>query len=172
MIAVVIQNIIRAALLLFLQIAVLNNIQLGAFINPYLYIVIILSLPIRIPNWLVLFIGFGVGIAMDIFTSTPGMHTTASTFLAFVRPIVLKYMAPRDGYETNDTASVRSMGYLWYLSHTTLLVFLHHSFLFIVEAFSIGGLIYTLWKAVLSTILTVLLAFILQFWGNQKQLNN
>jgi hypothetical protein len=43
---------------------------------------------------------FLLGITVDMFVDTPGVHTSASVFMAFVRPFVLRILAPRDGYET------------------------------------------------------------------------
>lgn len=170
MFRIVSQNIIRFVLLVLLQVLVLNNIQLGGLINPYAYVLVILSLPIETPRWLTLLVGVVLGLSIDVFTRTLGMHMTATVFLAFLRPIVLQYMAPRDGYEYGTTASIRDHGYLWYLTYAGILILLHHLFLFFVEAFEFENFFRTGLKAILSSLVTLVLVVILQmFTVNRKQ---
>src|SRR5690554_6639252 len=85
--------------IVLVQVMILNNINLGGFINPYLYVLFILILPIDIPNWFLIFIAFLMGILMDVFLNTVGMHASATVFLGFMRPLYLRYLAPREGYE-------------------------------------------------------------------------
>ena len=49
-------------LLVLFQGLILNNIEFGGYIVPFLYVVFILALPFETPNWLVLLIGFGLGL--------------------------------------------------------------------------------------------------------------
>src|SRR6056297_4336346 len=99
MIKVLPRYIISFILLLTLQILVLNNIQLSGFINPYLYVLFILILPFETPKWMLLLLAFILGMVVDLFSHTPGMHTSATVFMAFLRPYVLEFFSPRDGYE-------------------------------------------------------------------------
>lgn len=170
MVEVVVRNILRFVGLVLLQVLILNNVQLGGYLNPYLYVLIILSLPIETPRWLTLFIGFITGLSIDLFTHTLGMHTTATVFLAFCRPIVLQYIAPRDGYEFGIRASVQDMGFVWYLSYAAILVGLHHFFLFFVEAFTASHFWFTFGKVILSSLLTLLLVIVFQYLGYQRKL--
>ena len=169
MINIISQNTLRFFFLLLLQVLILNNIRLGGMINPYLYVLVVLSLPIETPSWLILLIGAILGLSVDLFTHTLGIHMTSTVFLAFIRPILLRYIAPREGYEFNTTASIRDMGVGWYLSYAAILILLHHTFLFFVEAFTISGLWHTLGKVVLSSLFTLVLVMIFQYLGYQKK---
>ncbi len=86
-------------LLILLQVLLFNNIQFSGYVNPYVYIMFILLLPVEIPSWLLLIISFFTGLIIDLFTGTPGMHTSATVLAGFVRPYVLRIISPRDGYE-------------------------------------------------------------------------
>ena len=82
--------------LLALQILILNNIKLGGYINPYIYILFIMLLPFEIPGWLLLILGFLTGLTMDAFAGTLGMHSTATLFIAFLRPFILSNISTHE----------------------------------------------------------------------------
>ncbi|HBH47981.1 MAG TPA: rod shape-determining protein MreD, partial [Bacteroidales bacterium] len=83
------RNIIRFALVVLVQILIFNNIELGGYLNPYVYTLFILLLPFETPGWVVLISGFLLGFSVDIFSETLGMHTAATVFMAYLRPIAL-----------------------------------------------------------------------------------
>ena len=78
----ILKNIIRFVVLVFIQVAILNNIQISGFINPYMYVLFILLLPFETPNWILLVLSFFLGLSIDIFSNTLGMHASASVFMA------------------------------------------------------------------------------------------
>jgi len=147
----VIRNSIRFVFLVFLQGLILNDINiLQGMAIPYLYIMVLLMLPIETPRWLELLIGLALGLSIDMFTNTMGIHASSCVFLAFVRPLYLKAIAPRDGYEFGQTASISDFGLAWYLKYASVLVLVHHFWLFYVEVYSLKSFFTTLLRVVLS----------------------
>jgi rod shape-determining protein MreD len=155
-------NLWRFIVFVALQILVLNNIQFLGILNPYLYIYIILVLPVDFQPNGGLILGFILGLTIDIFCQTLGMHAIATTFAAYCRPYVLRYMAPRDGYEFSRVPGIKQMSWLWFITYSSILIFLHHFVLFFVEMFRISGLWFTVGKSFGSAALTLLLAIIAQ----------
>jgi rod shape-determining protein MreD len=156
-------NIFRFVLLVLFQSVILNNIQLGGFINPYLYVLFILLLPFETPKALLLPMAFLLGLSVDMFSNTMGIHASASVFMAFCRPYILKLVAPRDGYEAETHPTIKSLGLRWFVVYTTFLVFLHHLFLFYMEVFRFSEFFMTLWRVILSAILTIFLVLLSQY---------
>lgn len=152
-------------LLVLAQGLILNNIEFGGFLNPYLYILLILLLPFELNPWITLVIAFCLGLSVDIFTSTLGMHTSATLFLAFARKYILKLIEPRGGYEFGTLPQVQFMGWSWFLTYSIILVFLHHLFLFFVESFSFSSFFSTLGRVMLSSIFTIILILIVQLFN-------
>ncbi len=172
MIGTIASNFGRFVFFILLQALILNNIRLGGYLNPYAYIFILLALPLEFPRWANLLVGALVGLTLDLFTRTPGMHTTAWIFLGYIKPVLLRLLAPREGYEFGTTPTIKDLGITWYLTYAGILTFLHHIFLFMVEAFSFDLFWFTLSKALLSSLLTLLLLVIFQFlMVSQKQSN-
>ncbi len=153
---------IRFSLLIIVQIFLLNNVQFSGLLNPYLYVYFLIVLPGDFSPNIGLFVAFAMGIIIDMFSQTMGMHTISAVFLAYARPYILRYMAPRDGYEFSRNVSIKQMGWLWFLTFSGLMVFLHHFVLFFIESFRMSGLGYTMLKAVGSSLLTLTLIIIVQ----------
>ena len=151
-------------LLVLLQVMVLNNIQFSSFVNPFLYILFIIWLPIDTSKLLVMTLAFFIGISVDVFTDTLGMHTSACVFLAFVRPFILSLLAPRDGYEANQKPTMNDFDLQWFLIYASLCTLLHHLFLFFVEIFTFSDFFSTLGRALASSGFTLLLIMIIQFF--------
>lgn len=150
-------------LLVLVQILVLNNIQFSGYINPYLYIIFILWLPIETPKWLLLLIAAAIGLSVDVFSDTLGMHTSASIFMAFCRPTILNVLAPRDGYEVNQVPNIQDFGIGWFIGYAATLTILHHIFLFTVEVFRFSDFFSTLGRTLASAFFSIVLITITQF---------
>lgn len=146
-----------------LQVLILNNVQLSGYINPYFYVLFILLLPIEIPSLALLLLGFVLGLSIDIFSHTIGMHTAASVFLAFCRPYVLKFMAPREGYDFGLTPGIRDFGLVWFASYTSILVVFHHTAYFFLEMYRITDFFDTLARVLLSAVFTIILVLLAQY---------
>lgn len=170
MIRYIIKYGVSFILLVLFQGLILNEIELGGYINPFLYVIFIIALPFDTPDWLVLSLGFLIGLFIDIFTSTIGMHISATVFMAFIRVFILKLLRPRDGYEFNTHPSLQHMGIIWYLNYSAILILAHHLFLFFVESFKFSQFFATSGRAILSSIFTLALVFIVQLF-NYKPAN-
>ena len=88
MIRLSIQYFLAFVFLILFQVLVLNNLHLSIYLNPYAYILFILILPFETPGWLVLSLGFVLGLIMDAFCNTLGMHSVATVLLAFLRAVI------------------------------------------------------------------------------------
>jgi rod shape-determining protein MreD len=150
-------------LLLMLQILLFNNIQFSGYVNPYVYIMFILLLPFEIPSWLLLILAFAVGLVIDIFSGTPGMHSSATVLAGFSRPYMLRIISPRDGYEPGADPSMLIYGFRWFLMYTSIIVLIHHTALFFLEVFRFTGFFDTLLKILLSSLFSVIFILLLEF---------
>jgi rod shape-determining protein MreD len=149
--------------LILVQVLVLNNIQFSGYINPFLYVLFILLLPFQTPVYLLLFLGFILGLSIDIFSNTPGIHSSATVFLAYIRPYVLELLSGRDSQEKGFSPRIKVLGLAWFLKYTVILVLCHHIFLFYVEVFTFSGAFYTLLRSLLSSVLSIILVIISQY---------
>lgn len=148
---------------IFLQVLVFDNIQVSGYVNPYIYVLFLLLLPFETPNWLLLLMAFLLGLFIDFLSSTPGLHTVATLVMAFVRPYLLIYIAPRNGYEEGLLPRVSHYGLAWFTRYAVLMILIHHLFLFYVEVLTFENFFYTLLRVVLSTVFSSLFVILSQF---------
>ena len=155
-------------LLITLQVLLFNNIQFSGYVNPYVYILFILLLPVEIPAWLLLILSFITGLLMDFFVGSPGMHAFSTVLAGFIRPFVLRAISPRDGFEPNSAPSMLTYGFPWFLTYALIMVLVHHTALFYVEVFRFTEFFRTMLRVLLSTVFSVTFILLLEFYRRGK----
>lgn len=129
-------NIIRFVVLVVAQVLLINHIRLGGYVHPYLYLIFVMLLPINIPGWQLLLSGFGIGLAIDLFTGTLGMHAGATTMMAFCRPAIIRLVSGSQKLEVTREPSINQLGFPWFFRYTLCMVVVHNFTYFMLEGFS------------------------------------
>lgn len=140
--------------LVLLQVLILNNVHIAGYATPFLYIYLILKFESDTPRNVLMLWAFFLGLAVDVFSDTPGMNASAAVLLAFLRPVFLRLFVPRDMLESFVPA-IRTMGILPFLKYLVVSVFVHHAMLLTIEFFSFAHLGTLLLRIAASTLLTV-----------------
>ena len=156
-------QIIAFFIYLFYQVLILKNIVLFNTAFCFLYVAYLFFLPVESNPLFLMFAGFIMGFAIDIFYDSLGLHAFSCVFVMYVRNYWLSLITPQGGYDVSATPSIAINGMQWFLVYTIPLVFLHHSILFFVEAGGFGMFWFTLWKIITSTIFTTLVTVVVQF---------
>lgn len=158
----ILQLILRFIFLVLLQVWVLNEIAFQGFLNPYLYIAFILLFPPQASRIQLTLIGFILGLSIDIFENSMGLHAAAATFLGYLRPWLLRLFADRqeikeENYRLNDMQRASFFIYL------LMGVFTHHLVLFALENFSVNNLGAVLLRSLYSSGFTLLFIILYYF---------
>lgn len=146
----------RFVVLVLLQVLVLNNMNLGGYIHPYIYLLFILLLPVKMNKNLVLFIAFFTGLTIDYFGNTLGLHAGSSVLLAFARPGVLSLFFKPIDFGKSEEASLKKVGISGFFRYTLVLVFIHHSALFLFETLDFSNFHFTILRVAMSTLVSTL----------------
>lgn len=162
----VLRHILSLVIVLLLQMLVFNNLHFLGICHPYIYVLFLIALPIRIPQWIELLIGFGVGLIVDMFCGSPGVHTAACSFLAYLRPIFIRRTI-QDAERISMTIDGLSIGFNEYVKLVVLYTILHHTLVFLIEAWSLAHFWLLLAKIIVSSLFTIAL---LLFYDRIKQL--
>jgi hypothetical protein len=123
----------------------------------------LLFLPVESNRLFLMFAGFIMGFAVDIFYDSLGLHAFSCVLIMYVRNYWLSLITPQGGYDSSATPSIAINGIQWFVMYTIPLVFLHHSVLFFIEAGGFGMFWFTLWKIITTTIFTTLVTVVVQF---------
>ncbi|WP_342647836.1 rod shape-determining protein MreD [Mucilaginibacter sp. CSA2-8R] len=160
---IIIHNLVRFVVLVLLQVFLLKNISLYNLSMPYLYILFIMLLPLETPNLLLFTLAFLMGIIIDMFYDTPGLHAAASVILAFVRVLFVSITVQRDGFDNEPAPTLGNMGFRWFFTYSAILILIHHFFLFSLEVFRFSEIQYTLLRFLSSSLFTLFLILITSF---------
>lgn len=164
---IIVRNSLRFLFLLALQVLVLKQINPGGasfnYISIFIYPLFLMLLPLRLPHALLILIGFVLGISVDFFYDSIGVHAATCVSTAFLRPLILRILEPASGYNENDSPTKRKYGAAWFLGYASLFVFIHLFIYFSVEAFSFVYIKEILLRTFSSFALSILLIILYQF---------
>jgi rod shape-determining protein MreD len=158
---IIIRNSARFILLILLQVLVFNHIEIDSYLIPHIYIMFILLLPFETPKWLLLLSAFLLGLFIDMFSYTIGLHTAACVLMAFLRPIVQNIIS-RQEYEPGVQPGISGLGFKWFLAYTVILVGSHHLLIYFLDEFRFISVLTVIFRALLNTGLTTISIVIAQ----------
>lgn len=146
--------ILYFVVLLLVQSLILDQICVCVYVNAFVYILFVMMLPIEANKYIVMFLGLLIGLCVDLFGSTLGLHASAGLLVGFLRPFVLDIFSPHEGYESNKRLSVRTYGFTWFFKYAMTLIVLHHIWIFFFESMSFSHFFFTLGKICVSSIVS------------------
>lgn len=159
----ILKHLLRLILLLFIQVLIINNINLSPYVNPYIYILLLMMLPVSTSKVLNLLIGFSLGMIMDMFSSTVGIHTFATTLIGYIRPRFLVLSLNKEDFDGKIEPNIANKGFVWFFTYAASIIFVHHFALFFLEIYSIKEFFATMQRIIYSTTLTLLMVLLGQF---------
>lgn len=165
----ILKNLLRFFLLLLLQLLVINQIELSGYVNPYLYVLFIIMMPINWSSHIVLLLSMLMGFGIDIFSNTLGMHMSACLLIGFLRPYIINLIAPREGIEIILSLDIRGLGITKFFVYSSLMVLVHHLWLYVLEAFTFLFILDLLFRVFLSSLATLMLIFLSQMFLSYKR---
>ena len=142
-----------------LQVLVFNHADLFYGLHPYMYLLILFWLPGMLPSWSLLVAGFVVGITMDLFMYTYGLHAGACTLAALVRVQGMPLLLSKEELAFNPSPRPAEIGIRKFGLLSLVLVLVHHFYLLYGEAFTLDYFLRTGAKALLNVFITILVVF-------------
>ena len=152
-------NIIRFIVLVLVQVLVFNKINFSGYINPYIYILFIALYPIKNNRLLFIFLSFLLGLSIDLFSDSGGVHAAASVAIAYARPVFLKFSFGAI-YE-HQTVKFGNTDIGQRFTYLSLLILIHHLILFSLEIFNSSKILLILKKSLFSSIFTLILCLLI-----------
>ncbi len=156
------RNIRRFLLLMLFQMLVLNNVYLGPFILPMMYVLFILMLPTGMNRIAMLMIAFGTGLIIDIMSNALGFHALACTVLAMQRILYADRILTRGEPITVETPSIYSVTPQYFIFYLSLMLAIFYLLFFTTELWGSRGFGGVLLATILSTVVTTLLSVLYQ----------
>lgn len=158
-----ISQVINFIVYIAAQLFFVRNLVLFDTAFCFVYIGALLLLPFEISPFLLLFIGFGTGLVVDIFYDTQGMHAAACVMIMFLRTHWINLLTPRGGYENASKPNLKIMGIEWFMTYAFPLIFIHHFVLFYLETGGFSMFFFTFAKVAASSIFTFFSLMVTQY---------
>ena len=146
----------RYAIVMLLQVLLFNQLQLWGVCHPYIYILCLLMMPITLPHSIDMVIGAVIGLVMDVFCNSLGVHMAGCILLMFIRPYLLGAIV-NDKDRLNEQISLRAIGMEALIKYVVILVLVHHLTVFLLAAWSWAHIGYVLLETLVSSIITILI---------------
>ena len=163
------QTLALFVLLAIVQVLVCNNISILNFATPFVFIYVIVRLPLTLHrNW-VMIIGFLAGLIIDIFGDTAGMNALACTILGAVRETVVKLYVTHDDEIADPVPSAKTLGPGAYIKYLLTMTFVYCLSVTYSEAFTLHDFLLSLYRVVGCTALTFVILLGIDALVNAKK---
>jgi len=157
----VIKRIALFFVLCVVQILFLNHIRLFNIATPMLYIFFVITFHRNTPKWALLLWSFALGLAIDVFSNTPGLASGSMTLIGIIQPYLLELFVPRDSIDDLEI-STTTLGFGKYLTFSSILTIIYCLVFFALEEFSFYNWMHWLSCAGSSALLTLVLILSLE----------
>ena len=146
-------------LLIAMQVLIFNQVGLFYNLHPYVYILFILWLPGMLPAWSMLLVSFIVGLVIDAFMYTYGLHAGACTLAAIVRIYGMPWLLSAEDMAQQPVVRIPSIGLRRFIVLMLAIVSVHHAYLLFLEVFTFQHFFQTALKTLLNVFLTSIVLF-------------
>ena len=150
-----------APFFILFQELILDNIGFTKYyINPLLYLILIISLPQNTEKWFLIIYAFLLGISLDLFDGNIGINSSALVFIAFLKPSLNKILIPKNYIDEKDKLGLKNLGIQTFSTYAVIIIFIHNCFWFLLERFSSLSIL-EIWFLMLGIILNTIVTFII-----------
>lgn len=144
----------RYVVIMLLQVLLFNQLQLWGICHPYIYVLCLLMMPITLPHSMDMLLGAAVGLVMDVFCNSLGIHTSVCVLIMFVRPYMIGLIV-NDKDRLNEQISLRAVGMEALVKYVVVLVLVHHFLVFLLAAWSWAHIGFILKETLVSSAITI-----------------
>jgi len=146
-----------------LQVLLFRNVALFDMAFCFVYVGFLLLLPLETSLTSLLLLGFAMGLAVDIFYDTAGVHAATMVIIAFIRPSLLQFLRPSGGYDNVESPTLSKLGFNWFIIYAGITLLIHHSILFLIQGSNFSLWFSNFFSILASTVLSLFVLVIGQF---------
>ncbi|MGB3467031.1 MAG: hypothetical protein WBA74_17250 [Cyclobacteriaceae bacterium] len=162
--------LISFTIYIFLQVALLNKLVIANMAFCFFYVGFLIFLPINTSRIALLLSGFFIGMIIDIFGDTIGMHMIACTFLMFIQPFWQQATLGDIG-EISGPINMKNISIYRLAVYALPMLVIHHLIIFLIDSIGAGVDYEIFFRVILSTFFTFFVLIVIQLFAmktNQK----
>lgn len=151
---------LRFIVLILVQTLVINNINLFGYINPMIYILFLLLFPFYKNQTLYIFLGFLIGLFIDLFSQGSGANTFASLTICFIRPAIIGFIF---GFKSRvqSLSIINEPRIRNKILYVVCFVILHHLFYFIAVYFNTSNTFFVFRNTLTTSLFSIILLWVI-----------
>lgn len=154
-----------------LQIFLIDNISLGIYFHPLIYVAFIILLPLdMLPVWVVLLSAL-LGLTMDMMTGMCGLNVIAATATGFARMAIIGFTSGLNTGVDDTIPALYRLPQKNLLTYIILMVLMHSIIYFVMESLSMAHMFHTLLRIVVSDVVAVVIVWYIVKLFVEKILN-
>lgn len=151
-------NLARFVIFVGLQVLIFNKIKLFGYLDPFPYVLFILLYPVNSNKSIFILSSFLLGLSLDMFADSGGIHATSCLIVAYIRPSVFKFSFGLSyEYQTikiSDKVTSERVVFI------TILVFTHLFVLYMLELLRFGLVLDVFLKIIINTVFTTFICIL------------
>lgn len=156
------EYILLFVVMVLLQTFFFSKLDISPYINPLVYILFIILLPMEIPGVLLLLASLAIGITIDFVTATPGVNTIATLFVGFIRPTLLTVLIGKDEVRDGGVPNENRIGRQKFIRYAIFMIFFHSLVYFNIETLSVPMIFHTQIRVICSSTVTLIFVYLCQ----------
>lgn len=150
-------NLVTLIILILVQVLICNHILLFNVAMAFVFIYVIINLPMNLnTNWLLTWAFFS-GLIVDIFSDTPGVNSLACVLLAMIKRPALYAYIPKDDRTKNIEPSLAGLGFGVYGKYLLTMVSAYCFMVFTIEFFNFADVKEIVIMGISSSVLSFLI---------------
>ena len=154
-----------------LQIFLIDNISLGIYFHPLIYVAFVILLPLGMqPVWVVLLSAM-LGLTMDVMTGMCGLNVIATTATGFARIAIIGFTSGLNTGVDDTIPALYRLPQKNLLTYIIMMILLHSTIYFVVESLSVLHLFHTLLRVIVSDMVSVAIVWYIVKLFVEKILN-
>lgn len=158
----IIRYLVFGFTILIVQVFLFNQVEIGWGAQIFALPLLIMMLPFNLSVFLLMLIAFLIGITVDSFSNTYGLHASSLVLTAYLRPIFFGFFCPREGYDPLKFPNVQDMGFAWYFIIYAPIMFIHLFWFYSIEIFRFSEGLLTLRNISTSFVVSIGFAILFQ----------
>jgi len=148
-------HILRFVVLVAVQVLVFNKVQFSGYLNPYIYILFIILLPLRTPQLAMVVLGFVLGFVVDYYSGMLGIHAASTLFIAHFRNRIIRVVIGIREEDFLTVPGLSGLGFARFSYYAGVMILMHHLILFTLEVFSFTDFGDTLLRTAINTVVSL-----------------
>ncbi len=154
-----------------LQIFLIDNISLGIYFHPLIYVAFIILLPLdMLPVWVVL-LSATLGLTLDMMTGMCGLNVIAATATGFARMAIIGFTSGLNTGVDDTIPALYRLPQKNLLTYIILMVLMHSIIYFVMESLSMAHMFHTLLRVIVSDVVCVVIVWYIVKLFVEKILN-